>query len=198
MKRFFAAAIFVLASSLLSPSALAQSKTAKRPTPAGGYPAPVVVPDEFLAEALRQNEGREDRVLKKGLLAPSIDDRMAWAGFLRPRNTGLVRLLPGEVYDDRDYHTRNPAKISGGGAYYSFAKLTHVYGYGSDIELARHNLSVGFAGADYGLLVDLGNVPIETISQKIRALRSSQVTNRPNRSRKLAEARRFRIPKPSQ
>src|SRR2546426_3683609 len=102
---------------------------------------------------------REARVLKKGLLAPAANDREALAGFLRESNTGLIRLLPRELYDSGRYHVEKRLKIQGGGAYYSFANLTHVYGYGSDIELDHNKLSVGFAGADYGMLTNIGDVP---------------------------------------
>ena len=53
--------------------------------------------------------------------------------------------------------------IRGGGAYYSFTQKTHEYGYGSDIQLQRGELSSGFAGVDYGLMVRLGDVPLETV-----------------------------------
>ncbi len=107
---------------------------------------------------------REDRVLKKGLLAPSADDRAAFEAFLQEKNTGLIRLLPREVYDSQTYHTEKKLKIRGGGAYYSFGNLTHLYGYGSDIELDHNKLSVGFAGADYGMLTNIGDTSLEQIT----------------------------------
>ena len=54
--------------------------------------------------------------------------------------------------------------MNGGGAYYSFVRLTHEYGYGSDISLDSGYLSVGFAGADYGMIVKLGDTPLENLS----------------------------------
>jgi len=54
--------------------------------------------------------------------------------------------------------------IRGGGAYYSFARLTHEYGFGSDIALESGYLCVGFAGFDYGMLLNLGNVPLQQVS----------------------------------
>jgi hypothetical protein len=53
--------------------------------------------------------------------------------------------------------------ITGGGAYFSFADLTHEYGYGSDLELQQGSFGVGFAGYDFGFLTNLGDVPIEGI-----------------------------------
>src|SRR5262245_20411543 len=52
----------------------------------------------------------------------------------------------------------------GGGAYYSFIRLTREYGYGSDLSLERGDFRVGFAGADFGLLVSLGNADFEAVT----------------------------------
>ena len=90
-------------------------------------------------------------------LAPAPGDLASFAGFLSQPQTGLIRLLPRETYDGQ-------LTIRGGGAYYSFAHLTHEYGYGSDIELYQGYLSVGFAGADFGFVTNLGNMPIDTVS----------------------------------
>jgi hypothetical protein len=118
----------------------------------------------------------EDRVIKKGLLAPAAQDRTDYAAFLKESNTGLVRLLP--------YQRTNERLVRGGGAYYSFHYISHQYGRGSDLELRRpviitsgsvprrvlegvHDmLSVGFAGADYGMLANLGMVPLDEITAK--------------------------------
>jgi hypothetical protein len=106
----------------------------------------------------------------KLFLSPSAEDLAAFAEFLKQPNTGLIRILPSGLYEDR-------LTIRGGGAYYSFTRLTHEYGYGSDIELQRvptndlvappiaeYNFRVGFAGADYGFIVTLGNVPLDKVT----------------------------------
>jgi hypothetical protein len=112
-------------------------------------------------ESLRsQLKTREDAFLE-----PSVEDRAAYAEFLRQRGTGLVRLLPREVYDQK-----NKLTVRGGGAYYSFTRLTHEYGYGSDISLEMGNLSVGFAGADYGMLANLGDIPLESVTQDTQSV----------------------------
>ena len=89
----------------------------------------------------------EIAVLEKHVLATSDTDREEFAVFLTQPQTGLIRLLPREKYDrkliDDDY---------GGGAYYSFVHFNHEYGQGSDISLEQEQLSVGFAGVDYGLI----------------------------------------------
>jgi hypothetical protein len=99
----------------------------------------------------------ELRDTEQQFLAPSANDRQKYAEFLSQPDTGLIRLLPREVF-------QNKLSIQGGGAYYSFARLTHEYGYGSDIELQQNQFSVGFAGADFGFLTRLGKVAIEEVT----------------------------------
>jgi hypothetical protein len=86
--------------------------------------------------------------------------------FLRSGNTGLIRLMPREIYDSETYRTKDVIKLRGGGAYYWFAEHTHEYGYGSDLQLEYDFLSVGHAGIDYGILTNLGDVPIADIDLK--------------------------------
>lgn len=137
----------------------------------------------FQVTALGQSPSREDLLrqletkraelqkLEEQFLAPSDEDRTAFAEFLKQPNTGIIRLLPREVYD---LFPNKPSKLTirGGGAYYSFARLTHEYGYGSDIELASGYLSVGFAGANYGLMIDLGDVSLDEITSDYPGARS--------------------------
>ena len=119
----------------------------------------------------------EARVLTKGALAPADADRLQYASFLSRSDTGLVRLLPRQFKNSKFFRPNN-VKINGGGAYYSFANLSHEYGWGSDISLETvsrfyganeqppdHHFQVGFAGADFGLLTNLGDVPIESVSR---------------------------------
>lgn len=106
---------------------------------------------ESLRSQLKSREG--------AFLQPSLEDRNSFAEFLPQKDVALVRLLPRE-----DYEQKNKLSIRGGGAYYSFTKLTHEYGYGSDISLEMGNLSVGFAGANYGMLANLGDTPLDSIT----------------------------------
>ena len=91
--------------------------------------------------------------LEAKLLAVPSDISAQFAEFLKKKDTGLIRLLPRGKYE-------NAMLMRGGGAYYSFAKRTQEYGNGSDIELDRSVLSVGFAGVDYGFFLDLGKLKI--------------------------------------
>ena len=163
MKSFINASFVVLAIALLAASASAQQAS----NPPGDFPLHTTPESPMRPE--RQDDdrrlmSREDRVLKKGLLAPPAQDRLAYEGFLRERQTGLIRLMPRESYDWETYRAKKRITIRGGGAYYSFANLTHAYGYGNDIELDHNILSVGFAGADNGMLTNLGDRRLEDIT----------------------------------
>lgn len=70
----------------------------------------------------------------------------------------VFRLMPRERYD----HKLN---VQGGGAFYSFTTKSHDYQKISQISLEQNFLSTGFAGADYGLIADLGSVPPSSVSQ---------------------------------
>lgn len=94
---------------------------------------------------------------EKLFLAPSPEDQEIHVGYLNQSDKGLIRLLPREKYDGK-------LSVRGGGAYYSFTRLTHEYGYGSDIELSQDRFSVGFAGYDFGFLIDLGKLPLEEVT----------------------------------
>lgn len=114
-------------------------------------------PDRAALESEIRAMVGELKQTEQQFLAPSAKDEARYAEFLSQPDTGLIRLLPREVFE-------NKLSILGGGAYYSFARLTHEYGYGSDIELQQGQFSVGFAGADFGFLTKLGKVPIEDLT----------------------------------
>jgi len=103
---------------------------------------------ESLREQLKQKE--------EELLAPSAEDRAQYAEFLVQPDTGLARLLPREKY-------REKLTLREGGAYYSFTRLSNSYDRDPQISLERDTLRTGFAGADFGFLASLGDIPIETV-----------------------------------
>jgi hypothetical protein len=128
---------------------------------------------ESRGEVLNQIEKkrRELSLLEKSFLAPAEEDRVLYASFLQQSGTGLIRLLPRERFDSETYKYNNKTIVMrGGGAYYSFARRTHEYGFGSDISLDQGEFLVGFAGADYGFMTNLGDVPIKTVSSATRAV----------------------------
>lgn len=122
-------------------------------------------------DVIKQIEAKraELAVLEQKVLAVADSDREEFAAFLSQPQTGIIRLLPRETYDG---NAKRALAIRGGGAYYSFVRKTHEYGYGSDIELAQEQLSAGFAGADYGLLLNLGDVPLEQVANDHAATRA--------------------------
>lgn len=124
------------------------------------------------ADILKEIEAKRQEldILEKRFLSPSEEDRAAHAEFLRQPDTGLIRLLPREKFESEVYKNNKKAiTLRGGGAYYSFSRLTHEYGYGSDIELEQGHLTTGFAGADYGILTSLGDTPLEDVSLETTA-----------------------------
>lgn len=159
-------------------------------------------PDEWGRErpslhgASSSSPQREAQVLKKGILAPSLSERAAFADFLQQPNTGLIRLLPCELCDGQNHQSKNRTSVPGGGAFYSFLDRTHSYGQASDLGLDQYGELLGrFAGADYGILTILGDVPLDQISEKDprRQFLSSYQRPAPEH-RARAEAKRFRLP----
>lgn len=88
-------------------------------------------------------------------LSASAEDRAQFSEFLLQRDTGLARLLPREKY-------REKLNVREGGAYYSFTKLSNSYDRDAQIGLEQESLSTGFAGADFGFLASLGDIPLES------------------------------------
>lgn len=147
MRSIFAATLFIAVLSIVSINAFAQTESRE--------------------DVLKQIETKRAELsdLEKKLLAPSAEDRSAFAEFLRQPDTGLTRLLPREVYDsDSSKANKKTLTVRGGGSYYSFTLRTHEYGYGTDIGLEQGYLKSGFAGYNFGIMTNLGNVPFEQVT----------------------------------
>lgn len=112
--------------------------------------------------------------IEKQFIPPAPEDRAAFADFLQQPGTGIMRLLPREKYDA-------VLAMRGGGAYYSFTRLTNEYGYGSDIGLEQGSLSVGFAGADFGILTVLGDVTLDEVKPELPAVEYLSSYNPPTK-----------------
>lgn len=136
------------------------------PTHIGGEERPDAPTKEDFRRLAAQRARRqigpvvEKRILTKGLLAPSAQDIAGNSTFLQQKDTGLMKLLRSEIPDQ----TAKRVKVRGGGAYFSFFYLSHDNIYGSDIQLDQNMLSVSFAGSDYGILTDLGDVSLVDVS----------------------------------
>ena len=90
-------------------------------------------------------------------LQPDQTDLTANAAFLAQPDTGLIRIMPREKFD-------GALLTRGGGSYYSFVRLVHEYGFGSDLGLEQKNFRVGFAGADFGFMVSLGSTDLNSVT----------------------------------
>lgn len=99
---------------------------------------------------------------EKAYLDVSPTDYKDYPDYVGQKDRGVIRLLPRDQFDGK-------LSVRGGGAYYSFNSLTHDYGYGSDIEFTTYNskpeISVGFAGCDFGYILDLGNADLSDINE---------------------------------
>lgn len=169
-KRFLSGivvAVTIVLTSLVSAAAQRGSVPPYGPAHVDGYDP---ITEDFnrgrIRPEPRYGPPKEKRVLTKGLLAPSKADRFENEAFLKQPDTGLIKLLPREIFDWRTYHTKKRLSMPGGGAYYSFFYQSHeyVYVYGTDLELDHNMISVGFAGLDHGMMVDLGDVPLSDLS----------------------------------
>jgi len=146
MKRIFATTLFSAVLSMMAISAFAQSESR----------------DEVLKQI--ETKRAELAALEKKFLSPSEEDRAAYPDFLSQSDSGLIRLLPREVYESESYKiNKKTIVIRGGGSYYSFLLRTHEYGDGTDVGLDSGHLRVGFAGFNFGIMTNLGNVPFEEI-----------------------------------
>jgi len=96
------------------------------------------------------------RILEKDFLLPDAKDLEK----AQKENFNVVRLNPREKYDRK-------LLIQGGGSYYSFTKNSHDYQDIAQISLERNNLKVGFAGANYGFIADLGEITLSEVSKEI-------------------------------
>lgn len=71
----------------------------------------------------------------------------------------VFRIMPRERYDHK-------LTVQGGGSYYSFTTKSHDYQKIAQIGLEQNYLRVGFAGADYGFIADLGNIPLASVTKE--------------------------------
>ena len=142
----------------------------------------------------RYPPAREDNVIQKGILAPSESDVAQHHFLLSQEKTGLMRLLPREKFDWEVYKVAKQVDMRGGGAYFSFHYRSHEYGWGSDISYDQGKLSVGFAGADYGIITDLGDTPLDPIfAEDHRAMYLLQYEPPSQERDARSEARKFGV-----
>lgn len=95
------------------------------------------------------------KALETDILLPDAKDseRAQKEGF------DVFRIMPRERYDHK-------LTVQGGGSYYSFTTKSHDYQKIAQIGLEQNYLKVGFAGADYGFIADLGETPLTEITKE--------------------------------
>lgn len=120
------------------------------------------------ADLLKELETKRAELakLEQAVLQPATEDRETYAQFLAQPNTGLIRLLPREKYES-NANNKSGLTIRGGGAFYSFTRQSHEYGISTDLGLEQGNFSVGFAGADYGMLAKFDAANLEDITTEL-------------------------------
>lgn len=96
------------------------------------------------------------RTLEDEFLAPSPQDLSQ----AKAEGFEVFRLMPRETFGRALLH-------QGGGAFYSFTSSSNDYQKGAQIEFQQNRLSVGFGGADYGFLFDLGSIPLNYVNREI-------------------------------
>jgi hypothetical protein len=165
MKNFLFGSILILVASL---TVVAQSPMPVPPF--GDYQQPVQPLEQKWNELLgdlRRNQrfsADEPRLVKKGLLAPTANDWLNSAVFLRTPDTGLIVLLPERIRDQKFLESHKEIHVLGAGSFYSFAQHSHGLGYASDIKLENGNLITGVSPFSFGVFRDLGDVPLENLT----------------------------------
>jgi hypothetical protein len=95
------------------------------------------------------------KTLERDVILPSAKDLEQ----AQKQGFNVFRIMPREIYD-------GDLTIRGGAAYYSFTKKEHSYNSIPQIELSQKSLSVGFAGADYGFIANLGEISLAGVSKE--------------------------------
>lgn len=84
----------------------------------------------------------------------------------------VFKIFPRGTFTDSEIADKNsPLGLRGGGAFYSFTKRSHSYNKIPQINLDQGYIRAsGFAGANYGFLLDLGSLPLNQVSTDLEAL----------------------------
>ena len=118
----------------------------------------------------------EPNSLEKQLLAPSYEDEQQFAEFLQLPDTGIIKMFPPgrrRVISVADLATGRRPGFGGYASLYSFFKQKHgngLHGFvdprlgWAELRLLNGRFVTGFTGESLGVLVALGDVPLETIT----------------------------------
>ena len=103
----------------------------------------------------------------KKVLYPAASDREANASFLHQPQTGIFRLIGCLPVVDVKAMADAPCveiPIVGHGAYYSFTKKRNDFDEWSDLALRNNTLQAGVNDNTLGMLMALGDVPLESVT----------------------------------
>jgi len=121
------------------------------------------------------NEYQPDS-LEKQLLAPSLEDEQRFAEFLRLPDTGVIKMFPPgrrRVVSLADLASGRRPGFGSYASLYSFSKEKHGHGLNgyvdprlgwSELRLINGRFITGVTGESLGVLVALGDVPLETVT----------------------------------
>lgn len=104
------------------------------------------------------------RAKERAFLRPHDSDYTDYPNYKDQPDRGLFRILPREIYDGK-------LSMGGGGAYYSFSTKSNDYSSIAEIGLEQKEFSTGFAGCDFGYIVELGPTPLDQITTQMPALK---------------------------
>ncbi len=99
------------------------------------------------------------KMLEKVVLSPDKED----IDLAEREKVNVFRLLPRGRTENGDLYS-----VRGGGAYYSFTTKSHSYNEIPQIAHQGADVSVGFAGVNYGFIADLGEISITEIGEKTK------------------------------
>ena len=121
---------------------------------------------------------------EKRLLAPSTSDQQHYASFLEQADTGLIRLYPWvrrrDVVSIEELADRRSPDFSAHACLYSFSKEKHgnaLNGFvdprlgWAELKLGDGKFFTGFTGESLGVLVALGNMPLESVTPEADGVR---------------------------
>jgi hypothetical protein len=171
MRRFYGAAITLLL--LGSLTVLAQTQSPEKQTAQNetkqSKKSLVPSKEERLkyAESLKSPGTRLIRLLpreKYDVQASRQSPDVGSGSFTRKTFGDNTNLDDVPHYDSYPQAIKTNSPVRGGGAYYSFTYRTHQYGDASHLSLSKGQFEVGFSGANYGFLTNLGDVPLESVS----------------------------------
>jgi hypothetical protein len=119
-------------------------------------------------------------------ITPTEADVLKYKQFLKLPGTSIVKILPNPkcnamVVNADDLKCTQALPIIGMGSRYSFSKETHSDLLRSDISFSDNNFSVGFLSNLTGIIVDLGDADINSITlntKEIEILTSLSPTRR--------------------